>query len=204
MRPLGNSGIVTAKQRKGQRQTRADAPVNARQKRQPGGVAQSSKGAAAGGFMAKLTAGGHALPLGSAAVAGALMAVQGTLNAVLSKFIGLLETSFLAQVLGGVAAAVLLYVLRLGSGSLGALRDGVPWYTLLAGPIGLAIIYLVAYGISQSGVAAATTAIIIGQVSTAVLIDSLGLFGAQHVPFCWTKVLGIALLAAAGWIMLRR
>lgn len=154
--------------------------------------------------MARLAAGGRALPLAAAAVAGALMAVQGTFNAVLSRFIGLLETSFLAQVLGGVAAAALLFGLRLGSGNLGALRGGVPWYTLLAGPIGLAIIYLVAYGISKSGVAAATTAIIIGQVSAAVVIDSLGLFGAEHVPFCWTKVLGVALLAAAGWLMLRR
>lgn len=173
-----------------------------------GAAAKARKGggpaAAASGWMASLTAGGRTVPLLSAALAGALMAVQGTLNAVLSKFIGLLETSFLAQVLGGLAAAVLLYVLRLGSGSIGALRNGVPWYTLLAGPIGLAIIYLVAYGISKSGVAAATTAIIIGQVSAAVLIDSCGLFGAEQVPFCWTKALGIALLAGAGWIMLRR
>jgi transporter family-2 protein len=131
------------------------------------------------------------------------MAVQGTLNSVLSKVIGLLETSFLGQLLGGAAAAVLLYVLRLGSGSLAAVGRA-PWYTLLAGPIGVAIVYGVAFGIGKVGVAPATTAIIIGQVSTAVIIDSFGLFGAPQVPFHWTKVLGVALLAAAAWIMLRK
>ncbi len=165
---------------------------------QPG----SEHRAGAGGIIGRLTD-AAVLPLLSAGVAGALMAVQGTLNSVLSKVIGLLETSFLAQVLGGVAAALFLFVFRLGSGSLSAIGKA-PWFTFLAGPIGVAIVYGVAFGISKVGVASATTAIIIGQVSTAVLIDSCGLFGAEQVPFCWTKVAGVALLALAGWLMLRK
>ncbi len=164
--------------------------------------ARTGHKAAAGGLLGRLTD-AAALPLISAGVAGALMAVQGTLNSVLSKVIGLLETSFLAQVLGGVAAALFLFVFRLGGGDFGAIGKA-PWFTLLAGPIGVAIVYGVAYGIGRVGVANATTAIIIGQVSMAVIIDSCGLFGAEPVPFCWTKVIGIALLAAAGWLMLRK
>jgi len=155
-----------------------------------------------GGLLARL-GGDGALPLIAAGVAGSLMAVQGTFNSVLGKAIGLLETSFLVQVLGGVAAAVLLFGFRLRGGSFGAIGEA-PWYTLLGGPIGLAIVYLVAFGIGRAGVANATTAIIIGQVGTALLIDCLGLFGAPPVPFRWTKLLGVALLALAGYLMLRK
>jgi transporter family-2 protein len=147
--------------------------------------------------------GGSALPLISAGVAGSLMAVQGTFNSTLSKAIGLLETSMLVQVLGAVTAAALLWGFRLGRGTWGAIGEA-PWYTLLGGPIGLAIVYLVAFGIGRTGVANATTAIIIGQVSTALIIDCLGLFGAPPVPFRWTKALGVALLALAGYLMLRK
>gem|GEM_PF-153900 len=186
MRPLGAGRLVTGR--------RTGDPDGAR----PPGAA-----AAGAGLAGRLAGLGALLPLLAAGVAGALMAVQGTLNSVLSKVIGLLEASFLAQLLGGAVAALLLYVLRLGSGNIAALGRA-PWFTLLAGPIGLAIIYGVAFGISKVGVAPATTAIIIGQVSTAVLIDSFGLFGAERVPFCWTKILGVVLLAGAGWLMLRK
>jgi transporter family-2 protein len=154
------------------------------------------------GWLARL-GGPGALPLASAALAGGLMAVQGTFNSVLSKAIGLLETSLLVQALGMLTAAVLLWVFRLGSGNWGAISQA-PRYTLLGGTIGVAIVYLVAFGISRAGVANATTAIIIGQVSTALLIDSLGWFGVEPVPWRWTRLLGVALLALAGYLMLRR
>lgn len=167
-----------------------------------GGAGSGRAARGLGRFFGALT-GRATLPLVAAGVAGALMAVQGTLNSVLAKVVGLLEASFVVQVLGGVTAALLLYLFRLGQGSMAAV-GGAPWYSLLGGPIGLAIVYGVAFGIGQAGVARATTAIIIGQVSTAVLIDSLGLFGAEMVPFRWTKLAGVVLLAVAGWLMLRR
>ncbi len=56
--------------------------------------------------------------------------------------------------------------------------------------------------IPRLGVASATTAIIVGQVLTALCIDHLGCFGLDKVPFTWTKLLGLALLAAGAWLLL--
>ena len=53
------------------------------------------------------------------------------------------------------------------------------------------------------GVAPATTAIIVGQVATAALIDHLGLFGMEKLGFEWLNGLGLLLLAAGGYLLLR-
>ena len=48
------------------------------------------------------------------------------------------------------------------------------------------------------GVVSATTAIIVGQVTTAALVDHFGLFTLEPVPFTWLKALGFVLLVAGG------
>ena len=66
------------------------------------------------------------------------------------------------------------------------------------------IIFGVAASIPRAGVANATTAIIIGQLITALLIDHFGLFGLEKVPFTFWKGLGLACLAAGGYLMFCR
>jgi len=135
-----------------------------------------------------------------AALAGALMALQGTLNSALGKVAGLWEAAFLVQITGTVLVAGLLPFV--GTGSLAKVLEA-PWYTWLGGILGAAIIYTVAASIPKVGAAAATTAIITAQVVTACIIDHFGLFGLKAVPFTWTRWVGGALLAAGAWFILR-
>ena len=129
-----------------------------------------------------------------AALAGATMAVQGTLNAALGKIIGVLEATLIVMVTGTLTALLALYLLGLGKGSMERLGSA-PWYYLLGGLLVVAITYAVAASIPKLGVANATTAIVAAQVATAVLIDHLGLFGMEPVPFsCW-QLLGLVFLA---------
>lgn len=138
-----------------------------------------------------------------AAVSGMTMAVQGTMNSALGKTIGLLETTFMVHVVGLVLLVVLLFVFRLGDGSL-ALLAKAPWYLYLGGILGVVIIYGVARSIPKVGVAPATTAIILGQVLTAGVIDHLGLFGMERIPFSWCRVAGTLLMAGGAWLILKR
>lgn len=137
-----------------------------------------------------------------AALSGLLMAVQGTLNSALSKAVGLLEATFIVQVVGSLTGLALL-LMGLGKGSLLSFREA-PWYTYLGGLLGVAIVYLVASAIAQAGVASATTAIILGQVITAAVVDYFGWFGVEQVPFTLSKGLGILLMAAGAWLLLSR
>mgnify|MGYP000860127238 CR=1 FL=1 len=142
------------------------------------------------------------LPILIAAIAGITMAVQGTLNSLLSKAVGLLETTFWVQLVGAIASAILLFVLRLGNGNLLELGKA-PWYSLVGGLLGVVITFFVASSISRVGATAATTAIIVGQVTTAGLLDHFGLFGLKSCAFTITDGVGIVLLAIGARLLLR-
>ncbi|MDO9536620.1 MAG: DMT family transporter [Bacillota bacterium] len=136
-----------------------------------------------------------------AALAGSVMAIQGTINAALGKIVGLLEATLIVMVIGVITALVVLYPLGLGKGSMGKISEA-PWFTFLGGLLIVIITYAVAASIPRVGVATATTAIVAAQVSTAVIIDHFGLFGMEAIPFSWWKILGLVLLAAGTRIML--
>lgn len=137
-----------------------------------------------------------------AALSGILMAMQGSINASLSKVVGILESTFIVHVTGTVLVAVLLYVLRLGKGNF-TLYAQAPWYAFFGGVVGVGIIYLVVASIPKVGVANATTAIIVGQVLSALAIDHFGLFGLQRVPCNWCQLGGLLLLAVGARLLLR-
>lgn len=131
------------------------------------------------------------------------MALQGSLNAALGKVIGLLETTFVVHLTGLVLVAALLFVIFPGGGRLGQFAQA-PWYTYLGGVLGVLIIYGVVRSIPKVGVAPATTAIILGQVLTASLIDHFGLFGMEKLPFSWQRIAGTLLMAAGAWLLLKK
>lgn len=152
------------------------------------------------GVLARM--GGDLLALSLALVSGALMAVQGSMNTALSKVIGLLETTFIVHVIGTIVVVILLFILNMGAGNLQAVREA-PWYLYLGGVISVGIIYLVAASISEVGVANATTAIIVGQVVTAIIIDHFGVFGLERIPYAWNQLIGLIMLVFGANLLLK-
>lgn len=140
--------------------------------------------------------------LGTALISGILMAVQGSLNSVLSKATGVIEATFIVHITGTVVLAVALFIFGIGKGALYPLPD-VPWYIYLGGIIGVFIVYLVAVSIPEVGVSNATTAIIVGQVFTALVIDHYGAFGLAASPFGSQQVIGLILLAIGAKLLLK-
>lgn len=134
-----------------------------------------------------------------AGASGALMAIQGTFNSALGKVIGLLEGTFSVHLLGTVTAGLLL--LFFGNGNF-LKYASVPWFAWLGGPIGMAIIFGVAFSIPRLGVGVATTAIVAAQLLTAYLIDHFGFFGMEPIPFSLYKFLGIALIVIGSKLLL--
>lgn len=78
--------------------------------------------------------------LGLAFAAGILMAVQGTINGLLGKFIGVLEGNFLVHAIGLAAVSVLLFVFQMGKGDWSRITEA-PWYAYTGGLINVAIIF---------------------------------------------------------------
>lgn len=139
--------------------------------------------------------------LGIAALSGAAMAVQGSLNAALGKVVGILESTLIVHLVGTIITLIIIIAMGLGFSNMGKLAQA-PWYVYMGGVLNVAIIYALVRSIPQIGVGNATTAIIVAQVSTAVLIDCLGAFGMKQYHFHYLDLLGIALLAAGAKILL--
>ncbi len=135
-----------------------------------------------------------------AAMAGIAMAVQGSINSILSKSIGLLETTLIVHIVGLTLLGA-LFALQLGDGNFMQIGKA-PWYSYFGGFFGVAIVYGVVVAIPRVGVANATTAIIASQLTSAIIIDHFGLFGLQTIPFNWYKLAGIFSLVLGGYLML--
>ncbi|MEN6324814.1 MAG: DMT family transporter [Syntrophomonas sp.] len=139
--------------------------------------------------------------LGIAALSGAAMALQGTFNAALGKILGVWESTLLVHIIGTITALLIIIGLGMGIANFNKI-DTVPWYAFLGGVLNVLIIYAIVRTIPKIGVGNATTAIIVAQILTAVLIDSLGAFGMKKFEFHYIDLLGIALLAAGAKILL--
>ncbi|MFW5981495.1 MAG: DMT family transporter [bacterium] len=129
-----------------------------------------------------------------AAIAGLTMALQGSLNSVLGKKIGIFEASFIVHFSAAIIIIILI-LLDIGEGKLENWKE-VPWYLYLGGVLAVIITYTVIVSIPELGVAVATTIIVAAQVTVACAIDHFGAFGLDKIPFSWYKLLGLILLVA--------
>lgn len=135
-----------------------------------------------------------------AALSGAAMALQGTLNTALGKIVGVWESTLIVHIVGTIASLFIIMLLGNGWGGLG--RTGTaPWYVYLGGVLNVIIIYAVVRSMPQIGVGNATTAIVAAQLITALCIDCTGAFGMKKIPFHYIDLLGIALLAIGARIL---
>jgi transporter family-2 protein len=135
------------------------------------------------------------------AFAGGLIALQAPINAGLGRATGSLPAALVSFSVGTLALAAIV-VLSGKAGGLSSTFD-VSWYYLLGGLLGAiyvtnALIAVAAIG--AGGVAAAT---ITAQLATGVAIDRLGLFGLEQTPVGLDRALGVALLIAGTFLLVR-
>lgn len=140
------------------------------------------------------------LYLAIAALSGAAMALQGTVNTALSKVVGTWESTLVVHIIGALASLLAIIVLGIGFSFFGKLGQ-VPWYGFLGGILNVAIIFAVVSAMSQIGVGNATTAIITAQLITALVIDCTGAFGMKQYSFHYRDLLGVAMLADGAHIL---
>jgi len=141
------------------------------------------------------------LPFLIAAISGIAMAIQGTINSSLSQKTSLLSATLVVHIIGTFVALVVVLAWR--APLLKYHWISVPWYLYLGGILSVLIIGLVTISIPRIGVCNATTAIIIGQISMAVLIDHFGWFGLIRLPWNPSQLIGIALFAAGAKLLFR-
>ena len=138
-----------------------------------------------------------------AVVAGLAGSVQVAVMARLGDRVGVFGALAFATMITAVAGAVLLVLVKQSlDGYSAAARQ--PVWLWVGGLLSLLIVLTITYSGSRIGITATVAILIAGQLAMGTVIDRFGWFGAEKIPLGWTRLLGIALLAAGAALSLRR
>ncbi len=135
------------------------------------------------------------------ACAGGLVAMQAPINSMLGKAAGTFAAATISFTIGTIA----LVGITLISGSkadFAAVGD-LRWYYLTGGLLGAAYVTTVLVSVRELGAGGVTAATIAGQLSFSVVLDRLGAFGLDEKPLSVGRLLGVALLAAGVYLIVR-
>ena len=124
-------------------------------------------------------------------LAGIVASTQNVFSARISEKLGMWETTLVVHTIGLIFA--LTMVVLFGNGNLKNVTEVNKFY-LLAGILGVFIIFTVANGVTLLGPSLSVSLMVITQLFFAAIIDTFGLFGTEKVPFDITKIIGLAIM----------
>jgi transporter family-2 protein len=133
-------------------------------------------------------------------LAGALVALQPSVNARLAQKVGLIESSTISFVVG--AMFLLFLALTVGQGSFRALLQ-VSWWELTGGLMGAFYVSIVILFVPRLGTGPAMAVTIAGQLLAALLLDQFQFFGFRGIPLDFTRISGAVLMLLGTWLIIR-
>jgi bacterial/archaeal transporter family-2 protein len=134
---------------------------------------------------------------------GALITIQSVLNSGLGKRTGSLGSLFLLTITSIVFLIPLLVIFP-GTASLKTLPGFKEGYLYLGGVLGVGIVVAPILLIPRIGATSTLTAIVIGQMVMALVVDQLGLFGNPRIEFTLSRFLGVLVLIAGAFLIARK
>lgn len=135
-----------------------------------------------------------------ASIGGVAVACQGQLIGIMDKNIGTIESVFITYGGGGLIIGIVMLFLR--GGNLFSFQN-IPYYTLLAGPLGLVLIAAISYSVPRLGLVAAFTIMVAAQFIGAAIIDHFGLLGADIRHLTISRLSGISVILLGIWLTIR-
>lgn len=135
------------------------------------------------------------------AVVGGCIALQAPINAGLGKSTG----NFAAATISFAVGTALLAAIVVVAGRAGGLGEvvGVEWYYLLGGALGAAYVFSALVLVSQIGAGGVAAATVTGQLTTSVILDRIGFLGLDQEPLSPGRLIGVALLLAGTYLVVR-
>lgn len=145
----------------------------------------------------------QALAIGATLVAGGLIAFQAPINAGLGRGVGSPIAAASISFAVGTATLVAIVVLFAGGyGGVGGAR-GLAWFYFAGGLLGAVYVTTALITVRTLGAGAVTAATVTGQLVTSLAVDRIGAFGLTERPLSWPRLLGVALLAAGTFLVVR-
>ena len=136
------------------------------------------------------------------AFAGGLVALQAPINSMLGKSVGTFAAASVSFVIGTIALVGITVFTGGGFGDVGEARN-LAWYYLTGGLLGACYVTTVLVSVRTLGAGGVTAATIAGQLALSVVVDHFGWLGVERSPVTAVKVVGLALLAAGTYLVVR-
>jgi transporter family-2 protein len=135
------------------------------------------------------------------AIVGGLIALQAPINSHLGRATGTFPAALISF---GIGTVVLLGIVVV-TGHLHELSGitNVRWHYLLGGVLGAAYVTTVLLTVRALGAGGVTAATVAGQLSTAMVIDRLGVLGLDKTPITASRVIGVSLLFAGTALVIK-
>lgn len=136
------------------------------------------------------------------AATGGLVALQAPINSVLGHRIGTWQAAFLSFAIGTAALGVVAALATGGLAQIGDVR-GIHWIYVTGGVLGAIYITSIILTVRPLGVGGVVAATVAGQLAVGLVVDHFGWLGTERQPVTFSKVAGVALLAAGTWLVVR-
>jgi bacterial/archaeal transporter family-2 protein len=136
------------------------------------------------------------------ACVGGLIALQAPINSMLGKAVGTWQAAAVSFTIGTVVLVGIASLAAGGWGDLGEARH-LSWYYLTGGVLGAAYVTTVLVTVRSLGAGGVTAATIAGQLSMSLVVDQLGILGVEKQSITVPRVLGVLLLAAGTFLIVR-
>ena len=134
-------------------------------------------------------------------VVGSLIALQAPINSGLGKVTGTMPAAAISFTVGTLLL-ICIVVVAGEAGNIARAAD-VRWYYLIGGVLGAAYVTTVLITVRTLGAGGVTAATVAGQLTMSVIIDRLGVLGLEETPITWERLLGVALLLAGTYLIVR-
>lgn len=133
-------------------------------------------------------------------IGGVAVGIQVPIAGAMSERIGGASSSFIVHLSGAIFSGVLLF-LRGGE----KIREwqSLPWYMLIAGLWGLLLYLTISVTLPRLGGATVIMLVIVGQLIAGAVIDHFGWLNVPVHPISITRILGIVILLAGGYLIAR-
>ena len=138
----------------------------------------------------------------AAIATGSAIGLQSSLGSRIGAAITPFRTGLWMNLVGGMIAGALILLFRNQEQAGGSIQGAVVPMLVIAGALGVAIITGVSFSLARTGVAAGLAGLVLGQMLVGLIVDTLGWGSIQAVPLDWRRVIGLALMALAVYLLL--
>ena len=133
-------------------------------------------------------------------IAGSMITLQSVLNSALGKKTGNLG-SVLVLTLVSISVLLLLIILFPTTADLKRIPGVSEWYLYAGGVLGVAILAVPIFLIPRIGATSTLTALVVGQLFLALIIDHFGLFSFPKIEINLIRIMGLIFLVVGAFLI---